>query len=170
MVIDFSKLKDLRKSEKGKIVLGLGTFDLFHYEHLRYLQAAKEQGDILVVAVKDNYCSGLKGYNRPIVDELYRLPIVDNIKCVDYVFLVNYDMDFDTSIEYDNIDQLQWLRIFEKVFRDLRPDVLYYENNQKLQSVRERVFAAYNVTGVSRERTALICTSSIVEKIKNDRD
>ena len=34
-----------------KVVLGTGTFDLFHYEHLKYLEGAKKQGDILVVAI-----------------------------------------------------------------------------------------------------------------------
>ena len=70
MIVDVSKLNDIRKNNKGKIVLALGTFDLFHYEHLRYLQSAKEQGDILVVAIKDNYCAKLKGKDRPIIDEL----------------------------------------------------------------------------------------------------
>lgn len=169
MIVDFSKLRDLRKSEKGKIVLGLGTFDLFHYEHLRYLQSAKEQGDILVVAIKDNYCASLKGKDRPIIDEFYRLSIVDNIKCVDYVVLVDYDQNIDTSIEYNNVEQLQWLSMFEKVFRELRPDILYYEFREKLQPVRERVFKKYDVIGIPRMRTQLICTTSIVEKIKNDK-
>ena len=57
MIIDSSELSDIRKKNKGKIVFAMGAFDLFHYEHLRYLQAAKELGDVLVVGVKDNYCT-----------------------------------------------------------------------------------------------------------------
>ena len=45
--------KKLQTEREGKkVVLATGTFDLFHYEHLKYLENAKKQGDILVVAVK----------------------------------------------------------------------------------------------------------------------
>lgn len=167
MIVNFSDLCGIRKKEKGKIVLALGTFDLFHYEHLRYLQSAKEQGDILVVAIKDNYCAKLKGKDRPIIDEFYRASIVDNIKCVDYVVLVNYDDNLKTSIKYDDIHQLDWLKIFENTFIDLKPDILYYEIKPELQSVRDRVCSKYNVIGIPRIRTELICTTSIIHMIKN---
>ena len=139
MIVTLSDLKTIRK-HSNKIVLALGTFDLFHYEHLRYLQSAKELGGTLVVAVKDNQCAKLKNPTRPVIDEDQRIRIIDNIKCVDYSVLLNYDEVLDSDIEYEDQNQQDWLRIFEKVFKELRPDVLYYEIKPELQSVRDRVF------------------------------
>ena len=167
MIVNLSSLKIIRNNCK-KVVLAVGTFDLFHYEHLRYLQAAKDLGGTLVVAVKDNKCAKLKSPNRPVIDESQRMEIVDNIKCVDYTVLLNYDEEFNSDIEYDDQNQQDWLRIFEKVFRELKPDILYYEIKPELQSVRERIFKKYNVEGISRERTAIVSTTKIVNKIIED--
>ena len=129
MIVSISQLENIRKETNQKIVLATGTFDLFHIEHLRYLQDAKKQGDILVVAVKDNNCARLKGKNRPIIDEKQRIEIVDNIKCVDYSVLVSYDRKMGTTFNYDNEEQYQWLIIFEKVIKKLRPDIFYFETS-----------------------------------------
>ena len=45
------KINKLKK--KNKIVMAHGVFDVFHYGHLKHLQAAKQLGDILVVSVSD---------------------------------------------------------------------------------------------------------------------
>lgn len=120
MILNISQLENIRKEANKKIVLETGTFDLFHFEHLRYLQDAKKQGNILVVAVKDNNCAKLKGNNRPIIDEKQRIEIVDNIKCVDYSVLVSYEKIAGTTIDYDNEEQYQWLSMFETVIKKLR--------------------------------------------------
>lgn len=148
-----------------KVVLATGTFDLFHYEHLRYLRDAKKQGDILVVAIKNNKCARLKGDNRPIIDEQQRIAIVDAIKYVDYSILVDYNPFIATEIESDNSKQEEWLIIFERVFRDLRPDILYYENNPQLQTARDRIFQKYGVTGVVKSRGTEASTTGIIKKI-----
>ena len=165
MIVDVSQLNNIRKGTNKKIVLATGTFDLFHFEHLRYLQDAKIHGDILIVGVKDNACARLKGNNRPIIDESQRVEIVDNIKCVDYSILVNYKENMEITLDYDNEAQCQWLKMFEKIFQQLHPDILYYEENEKLQSVRNRIFDTYNVQGVSRPRTEVISTTKIIEKL-----
>ena len=83
MIIKLADLRQLREIHSTeKIVLATGTFDLFHWEHLRYLQDAKKEGNILVVAIKDNKCAALKGKNRPIIDEQQRIEIVDAFKMV----------------------------------------------------------------------------------------
>ncbi|MBR3002063.1 MAG: adenylyltransferase/cytidyltransferase family protein [Clostridia bacterium] len=168
MIVDVSQLENLRKETNKKIVLATGTFDLFHFEHLKYLQDAKKQGDILIVAVKDNACARLKGTNRPIIDESQRIEIVDNIKCVDYTVLVHYEENEEIVLEYDNEAQYQWLKMFEKIFRQLNPDILYYEENTKLQTARNRILSAYDVQGVSRIRTAIVSTTKIIEKLAKE--
>ena len=166
MVLEMEDLMRIRKENCDKtIVLATGTFDLFHYEHLKYLEDAKKQGDVLVVAVKDNKGSLFKGKNRPIIDEYQRVAIIEGIKYVDYVVVAKYDEGFNGKIEYDNEDQRQWLQIFCKIFEVLNPDILYYEKNKLLQTARDRVFARYNIKGIDRERTEIISSSKIIDKI-----
>ncbi len=76
--------------EAGKrIVFTNGCFDLMHVGHTRYLQAAKDLGDVLVVAVNsDESVKSLdKGPDRPIVPEAQRAEVVAALGVVDYVIL-----------------------------------------------------------------------------------
>lgn len=129
-------ITEIRDKRVGKkVVLATGTFDLFHYEHLKYLEGAKKQGDILVVAIKNNKCAGLKGDGRPIIDEKQRIEIVDSIKCVDYSILVDYNPEISLEV------------------------------NPKLQTARDQVFEKYNITGVIKPRGKGASTTEIIKKI-----
>lgn len=167
MITNLQELVSILGNSEKTVVLATGTFDLFHYEHLRYLIDAKKEGDILVVAVKSNKCAALKGINRPIIDEAHRIAIVDNIKCVDYTLLVDYDENVEVEIQYDNKVQEQWLNIFGDIFKYLKPDVLYYEINPVLQIARDRVFKKYHIKGVPRIRGASVSTTKIIKKLTN---
>lgn len=168
MIVTLDDLHKVRQEyDKKKIVLATGTFDLFHYEHVMYLEKAKEKGDILVVAVKSNSGAMLKGPNRPIIDETHRISIVDAIRYVDYSVIAAYDDSIRPSLAYDNDDQRQWLIMFESIFEALRPDILYHENNSTLQSARDRAFKVYGVQGVLKKRGESISTSKIVEKLEH---
>lgn len=78
-----------RARERGaRVVLANGAFDLLHAGHVRYLQAAKREGDVLVVAVNsDASVRGAKGPGRPVVGEHERAEIVAAIGCVDWVLV-----------------------------------------------------------------------------------
>ncbi len=76
------------KNEGKKIVMTNGCFDLLHIGHVRYLQKAKQQGDILVVGLNtDQSTQSLKGPNRPLIPEAERAEILAALACVDYVVL-----------------------------------------------------------------------------------
>jgi D-glycero-beta-D-manno-heptose 1-phosphate adenylyltransferase len=76
----------IERSKSKKIVLANGCFDLFHVGHIRYLQGAKELGDILIVGINsDEQVRKLKGNNRPFMPENERAEIIDALACVDYV-------------------------------------------------------------------------------------
>ncbi|MBS0345482.1 MAG: adenylyltransferase/cytidyltransferase family protein [Proteobacteria bacterium] len=64
-------------------VLAVGVFDLFHVGHLRYLQYAREQGRVLVVAVSTDAVSVSAKKKLPIIPELERLEIVRGLGWVD---------------------------------------------------------------------------------------
>lgn len=68
------------------IVLANGCFDVLHAGHIRYLQGARELGDVLVVAINaDNEVTALKGAGRPILSEHDRAELVASIEVVDFV-------------------------------------------------------------------------------------
>src|SRR3990167_8949539 len=71
----------------NKIILANGVWDVFHYGHLRHLQAARRLGDWLVVSItKDAYVN--KGPRRPVFSDRQRQEMVGALNCVDRTILV----------------------------------------------------------------------------------
>ena len=82
-----AEVETLRQAGK-KIVTTNGCFDLLHIGHLRYLQAAKALGDVLIVAVNaDASVRGLKGDLRPVVSEADRAELIAGLACVDFALI-----------------------------------------------------------------------------------
>ncbi len=79
------------QTQGKRIVFTNGCFDLMHVGHTRYLQAAKDLGDLLVVAVNSDASvrSLNKAPDRPIVSEAQRAEVVAALGCIDYVILFN---------------------------------------------------------------------------------
>ena len=77
------------RRQKQSIVFTNGCFDLMHIGHTRYLQAARDLGDLLVVGVNsDESVRALKkGSDRPIVPEAQRAEVLAALACVDYVVI-----------------------------------------------------------------------------------
>ena len=71
--------------ESGKTVVEChGVFDLVHMGHIRHFEAAKRQGDILVVTVtRDEHVN--KGPGRPVFNQRLRAESVASLQVVDYV-------------------------------------------------------------------------------------
>lgn len=69
-----------------KIVFAHGVFDMLHAGHIRYLAAARREGDLLIVAVhSDSSAKELKGPGRPLLTERARAVLVAALGVVDYV-------------------------------------------------------------------------------------
>ena len=79
--------------EKGeRIVFTNGCFDLLHVGHIRLLQQARTQGDLLVLALNsDRSVRKLKGPSRPVQPQDDRAEILAALACVDYVTLFDED-------------------------------------------------------------------------------
>jgi len=76
------------KDKEKTIVTTNGCFDLIHVGHLRYLQAAKKLGDLLVVGINsDSSVRKLKGEKRPLIPENERAEMLAGLNCVDYVVI-----------------------------------------------------------------------------------
>ena len=77
--------EDLRR-QGNKIVFTNGCFDIIHAGHVRYLTAAKNFGDILIVGLNsDDSVRRLKGNSRPINNQNDRAEVLSGLKAVDYV-------------------------------------------------------------------------------------
>jgi rfaE bifunctional protein nucleotidyltransferase chain/domain len=75
-----------------RVVFANGAFDLLHAGHVRYLQAARREGDWLLVAVNsDASVARTKGDGRPIVPEDERAEVVAALECVDAVVVFGED-------------------------------------------------------------------------------
>ncbi|MDQ0755243.1 D-glycero-beta-D-manno-heptose 1-phosphate adenylyltransferase [Arthrobacter sp. B3I4] len=77
---------NLQRAEGKRVVLTNGCFDVLHRGHTRYLNQAKQLGDILVVALNsDDSVRRLKGPGRPVNTISDRAAVVAALSCVDYV-------------------------------------------------------------------------------------
>jgi D-beta-D-heptose 7-phosphate kinase/D-beta-D-heptose 1-phosphate adenosyltransferase len=76
------------REEGRRVVLTNGCFDLLHPGHLALLEAARAQGDVLVVALNsDRSVSRIKGEGRPLVPEAERAETLLALEAVDRVVL-----------------------------------------------------------------------------------
>jgi len=95
------------EKQKGKtVVFTNGCFDLLHVGHVKYLQAARQLGDLLVLGLNsDDSIRRLKGPGRPLIGQDERAHILAALNCIDYVVI----FDEDTPLE---------------LISQLRPDIL----------------------------------------------
>ena len=74
------------RKDRRRIVFANGCFDVLHVGHVRYLEAAKALGDLLIVAVNsDAQARRLKGDGRPLLPQGQRAEIVASLEAVDFV-------------------------------------------------------------------------------------
>ncbi|MBU0650321.1 D-glycero-beta-D-manno-heptose 1-phosphate adenylyltransferase [bacterium] len=146
-----SEIIKQKKKGRKKIVFTNGCFDILHAGHVRYLNKAKSYGDILIVALNtDESVKGLKGKNRPIIDEIDRTELVASLECVDYVIL------FDEETPY-------------KTIKKLKPDILvkggdYTPDTVVGKDVVEKEGGCVYIVPLEQGRS----TTDIIKKIVNN--
>jgi D-glycero-beta-D-manno-heptose 1-phosphate adenylyltransferase len=80
-----TRVADARRSGQT-IAFANGCFDLLHVGHVRYLAAAAQEADLLIVAINDDQSvRALKGEGRPILPAADRAELVAGLRCVDFV-------------------------------------------------------------------------------------
>jgi rfaE bifunctional protein nucleotidyltransferase chain/domain len=113
-----------RQRAGAKVVFANGCFDTLHVGHVRYLEGARREGDILAVAVNsDSSVCHLKGPGRPILPESARAELVAALRAVDYVVLFS-EPNVEGLLEF------------------LRPDVHAKGTDYTSETVPERATAA----------------------------
>tara|TARA_B100000795_G_C22789318_1_gene436129 strand:+ start:952 stop:2373 length:1422 start_codon:yes stop_codon:yes gene_type:complete len=84
------------KNKNKRIVFTNGCFDILHIGHIKYLEEAKNFGDILILGLNsDSSVNKLKGINRPINTQDDRAYILASIEAVDFVVIFDEDTPFD---------------------------------------------------------------------------
>jgi len=81
------RVADARRAGRT-IAFANGCFDLLHVGHVRYLDAAAQEADVLIVAINDDESvRALKGKGRPILPAAARAELVAALRCVDFVVI-----------------------------------------------------------------------------------
>lgn len=126
---ELAKKIDKLRSKGKKIVHCHGCFDLMHPGHIKYLQAAKKMGDILVVTLSpDRYVD--KGPGRPAFNETLRAESLAALECVDWVAI----NEWPTA---------------EETLRLLRPHV--YVKGQEFENLEDKTGKIQRESQVVRE-------------------
>lgn len=82
-----ARVRDAREAGRS-IAFANGVFDLLHVGHVRYLEAAAQEADVLVVAINDDdSVRTLKGPDRPILAAEHRAELVAALRAVDFVVI-----------------------------------------------------------------------------------
>ena len=146
------RLVEAERSAGRRIVFANGAFDLLHAGHVRYLEAARAEGEWLVVGVNsDRSVGAAKGPGRPIVPETERAEIVAALGCVDAVVLFDEDSP-------------------KTLLEELRPEVHAKGTDYRKDTVPERdVVAAYGGATVIVGDPKDHATTDLIERIRNPR-
>jgi len=93
---EITSLSSELKTRDKKIVFTNGCFDLIHAGHVRYLEEAKNLGDILILGLNsDRSVKVLKGKDRPVNSEQDRAYILAALEAVDYVVIFDEDTPYN---------------------------------------------------------------------------
>lgn len=140
---DLSTLCAVLRDQGRRIVLTSGSFDILHEGHSRYLEAAREHGDFLIVGVdSDAKIKHRKGPSRPAVPEDERLRMVTHQRGVGAVFL-------------KGVDEKKW-----ELVKTIHPDVLIATEETYSQESINELEANYCRKVVVLPRMATISTSA----------
>jgi rfaE bifunctional protein nucleotidyltransferase chain/domain len=103
-IIDIEQAVKLSKKfrrESKIVVLAGGCFDVIHLGHIKFLEAAKKTGDVLLVFIEsDESVRKIKGKERPIHNQDERAEVLQAIRPIDYVIKIPFLKD---NTEYDRL-------------------------------------------------------------------
>jgi rfaE bifunctional protein nucleotidyltransferase chain/domain len=139
-----------------RISFANGCFDVLHAGHVRYLQAARQQGDVLVVGINsDPSVAALKGPGRPLLPAQARAELVAALESVDYVII---------------FDELT----VEPLLSELRPHVHCKGPDYTTETVPERALAerlgiAVAIVGDPKDHSTRTLLAEIARRHRRDQ-
>ena len=147
---DIAKFCEILRKGGQKVVFTNGCFDILHAGHVTYLEAAKAQGDVLVLGLNtDASVRRLKGPERPINSELDRAKVVGALKAVDYVVLFGE-------------------QTAEAVIAEVKPDIYVKGGDYTLDTLPEaKIVQSYGGKVAFIDMVEGRSTTNIINKIKS---
>ncbi|MBR1696268.1 MAG: D-glycero-beta-D-manno-heptose 1-phosphate adenylyltransferase [Selenomonas sp.] len=147
---DIAKFCEILRKGGQKVVFTNGCFDILHAGHVTYLEAAKAQGDVLVLGLNtDASVRRLKGPERPINNELDRAKVVGALKSVDYVVLFGE-------------------QTAEAVIAEVKPDIYVKGGDYTLDTLPEaKIVQSYGGKVAFIDMVEGRSTTNIINKIKS---
>ncbi|HUI40653.1 MAG TPA: adenylyltransferase/cytidyltransferase family protein [Terriglobia bacterium] len=148
---DLRALGDRLRSEGRRIAFANGCFDVLHVGHVRYLEGARAEGDVLVVGVNgDESVRALKGPGRPLMSAQARAEVVAALGAVDY------------AVIFDELSA-------EGVLTELRPAVHckgtdYTEGNVPEREVMRRLGGEVRIVGDAKSHSTRDLLKNIAER------
>jgi cytidyltransferase-like protein len=95
------------RNRDGIIGMTSGTFDLLHDFHLRFLKQCRRQCDILIVGIdSDRLVRERKGPTRPILSEWQREAVMNAVKYVEFVYVLDTLADYTTVAEVIGVQKV----------------------------------------------------------------
>lgn len=147
---DIAAFCEILRKGGQKVVFTNGCFDILHAGHVTYLEAAKAQGDVLVLGLNtDESVRRLKGPERPINTELDRAKVVGALKSVDYVVFFGE-------------------QTAEAVIAEVKPDVYVKGGDYTLDTLPEaKIVQSYGGRVAFIDMVEGRSTTNIIKKIKS---
>ena len=146
---ELEKKRELYRTEQKTVVFTNGCFDILHSGHVRYLTAARELGDILIVGMNsDASVRKLKGEGRPVNPAADRAEVLAGLRAVDHVVIFNEDTA-------------------EELVRRLQPDIYVKGGDYSLDRLPESAIVA-----VYGGRTVLVpmvegrSTTNVIQRLQ----
>lgn len=145
---------DLKKRRKTIVLVG-GCFDILHFGHIKFLEKAKKEADILITALEsDKSIKILKGKGRPIHSQKMRAEMLSALKFVDFIIRLPF---MKTDKDYLNLVK----KVKPDVIAVTTGDPKLKNKKQQAKIVRGRVKAIIN-------RIKTPSTKGIIELLKNN--
>lgn len=154
-----SAVGDRLRREGRCVVFANGCFDLLHVGHVRFLQDARQQGDVLVVGVNsDRAVAALKGPGWPLLPETGRAELVAALESVNHV------------VVFDEFTA-------ESLLRELRPHVHCKGTDYTEETVPERAVTvsfggSCRIVGDTKTHSTRELVAEIIRRsgyLRNDR-
>jgi len=151
-IVPFAQIDAWRQAQRqrGRLVVTNGCFDILHVGHVTYLEAARNQGDLLLVGLtSDRWVRDIKGPGRPVTEENDRATMLAALESVNGVciFPDKTALNFLATVKPD---------VYVKG-GDYTLDTLVQEERQMLEDVGVKIVLLPHVPGKS--------TTALLEKI-----
>ena len=146
---ELEKKRELYRTEQKTVVFTNGCFDILHSGHVRYLTAARELGDILIVGMNsDASVRKLKGDGRPVNPAADRAEVLLGLRAVDHVVIFNEDTA-------------------EELVRRLQPDIYVKGGDYSLDRLPESaIVAAYGGRTVLVPMVEGRSTTNVIQRLQ----